>query len=70
MQTQAEKYWPPVGEEVHLANVNITIRCVSEEKINSEGMRTKIILQGPQGEKVVEHDHVKANICSGLAGGT
>ena len=58
-KVQAEKYWPETNLELKLTKVNLTLKCVSTQKIEQELTKTVILLKGDLGERVVEHIHVK-----------
>jgi hypothetical protein len=50
---QAEKYWPETNLEVKLYKVNLTVKCISTQKIDHELTKTVILVKGDQGEKIV-----------------
>ena len=55
---QAERYWPQPNEEVPFNSVGLKIKCTKQEKVDHDNIRTTVVMEGKEGEKVLEHIHV------------
>ena len=69
---QAERYWPNLNEEVKFGSVNITVNVKNKQQENTGNdlVKSVMVINGPEGEKVIEHIHVRIKLCSGLDGRT
>ena len=58
IQQQAEKYWPEVGKAYSYAKLGLKVSCLEVKSEGADFTRTRLMMEGPEGERPLEHIHV------------